>query len=457
MPFFIRPWTPLGVPQKFVRSATAAIFAATLFAADFSALAQTGQTQGQPSLTLEAALQAAQKRSQALPAQDAAATAAREQAVAAGRLPDPMLRLSVDNLPVDGAKRFSLTEDFMTMRSVGLTQTFTREDKRRARSASFERQADTALAAREMELANLRRDTALAWFERYFQQQLVDILSAQRAEAKLQIASADAAYRAGRGSQADVFLARSAVARLDDRIRQAQAQLTNARTLLTRWIGDVAAESLGAPPSISQTRLTLPKPDARFDQHPDIAVLISKEAQAKAAAEVARQDKQADWSVSLMYGQRGPSFSNMASVVLSVPLQWDQANRQDRELAAKLAKVEQARAEREEMTRARRAQVQRWLDSWRSGVERMNEYDANLIPLSIDRSTAALAAYSGGKASLSSVIDARLSEVDTRLEKLRIEMQTADLWVELEYLMPEDSTASNTAAMKSNSSPGAQP
>jgi hypothetical protein len=158
-----------------------------------------------------------------------------------------------------------------------------------------------------------------------------------------------------------------------------------------------------------------------------------------------------------MYGQRGPSFSNMASVVLSVPLQWDQANRQDRELAAKLAKVEQARAEREEMTRARKAQVQRWLESWRSGVERMKDYDASLIPLTIDRSTAALAAYSGGKASLASVIDARLSVVDTRLEKLRIEMQTAALWVELEYLMPEDSAASNTAAMKSNSNPGAQP
>jgi outer membrane protein TolC len=457
MPFFIRPWTPLGVPQKFVRSATAAIFAATLFAADFSALAQTGQTQGQPPLTLEAALQAAQKRSQALPAQDAAATAAREQALAAGRLPDPMLRLSVDNLPVDGAKRFSLTEDFMTMRSVGLTQTFTREGKRRARSASFERQADTALATREMELAKLRRNTALAWFELYFQHQLVDLLSAQRAEAKRQIASADAAYRAGSGSQADVFLARSAAARMDDRIRQAQAQRSNANTELSRWVGDVAAESLGAPPSISQPRLTAHMQKAPLDQYPDIAMLISKEAQAKAAAEVARQDKQADWSVSLMYGQRGPSFSNMASVVLSVPLQWDQANRQDRELAAKLAKVEQARAEREEMTRARKAQVQRWLESWRSGVERMKDYDASLIPLTIDRSTAALAAYSGGKASLSSVIDARLSEVDTRLEKLRIEMQTAALWVELEYLMPEHSAASNATAMKPNSRLGTQP
>jgi outer membrane protein TolC len=203
--------------------------------------------------------------------------------------------------------------------------------------------------------------------------------------------------------------------------------------------------------------LTTRQLDTQFDQHPDIAVMISKEAQAKAAAEVAEQDKQADWSVSLMVGKRGPSFSTMASVVVSVPLQWDQANRQDRELAAKLAKVEQARAEREEMTRARLAEVQRWLSSWRSGVERMNDYDASLIPLTINRSTAALAAYRGGKASLSSVIEARRSEIDTRLERLRIEMQTAALWVELEYLMPALYTAVNTTPMNTNIKTGAQP
>ena len=52
----------------------------------------------QPSLTLQTALDAAQARSATLQAQHAAARAAREMAVASGRLPDPVLRLSIDNL-----------------------------------------------------------------------------------------------------------------------------------------------------------------------------------------------------------------------------------------------------------------------------------------------------------------------------------------------------------------------
>jgi len=64
-----------------------------------------------------------------------------------------------------------------------------------------------------------------------------------------------------------------------------------------------------------------------------------------------------DWTVSLRYGQRGEAFSDMVSLAVSVPLQRDQENRQDRELTARLAKAEQARAEREEMTRAHLAET----------------------------------------------------------------------------------------------------
>src|SRR5574338_495 len=412
------------------------IVGAALLAAGLSGPAAAQTTHPAPPLTLQAALNAAQQRSYALVAQDAAARSARDMAVAAERLPDPMLRLSVDNLPVDGPMRFSLTEDFMTMRSVGLTQTFVREDKRRARAARFEREAETAQAARAMQLAALRRNTALAWFDRYYQQQTVGLLSRQRDEASLQIEAAEAAFRAGRGAQAEVFMARSGVARIDDRIREAQAREANATTLLARWVGDAAAAPLGEAPPISQTPAAAHQLEHRIAAHPDIALVASKEAVAQAEAEVARQDKRADWSVSLMYSQRGEGFSNMATIAVSVPLQWDQENRQDRELAARLAKAEQLRAEREEMTRTHLAETERWLTTWRSDLARLADYDATLIPLAAERTRAALAAYRGGRGALAGVLEARRMEIDTRLERLRIEMETAGLWAELEYLIP---------------------
>ena len=76
----------------------------------------------QSQLSLERAVAAATGRSQLVIAADAQARAARETATAAGQLPDPVLKLGLNNLPIDGPDRYSVTRDFMTMRSIGVAQ-----------------------------------------------------------------------------------------------------------------------------------------------------------------------------------------------------------------------------------------------------------------------------------------------------------------------------------------------
>jgi outer membrane protein TolC len=392
----------------------------------------------QGSLTLDGALRLAQERSRQLPAQDSAAAAAREMALAAGQLPDPTLKAGINNLPINGADRFSLTRDFMTMRSIGVMQEFTRDDKRKARSARFEREANVAEAGRAVALANLRRDTAVAWLDRHYQERMRELLQVQRAETTLQIEAADAAYRGGRGPQADVFAARSAVAQLDDRIRQVELQITTATTRLVRWVGPDAALALSAPPGLAQVRLASVDLETHLEHHPQVALLARQEAVARAEADIAQSNKKPDWSVELMYSQRGPAYSNMVSVNVSIPLQLDQKNRQDRELSAKLATAEQLRAQREEATREHIAEARGWLQQWQSLRDRLTQYDSSLIPLTTERTRAAIAAYRGGGGTLPSVLEARRMEIDTRMERLRLEMEAAGLWARIEYLIPTE-------------------
>jgi outer membrane protein TolC len=387
-------------------------------------------------LTLDEALRLAQERSRQLPAQDAAAAAAREMAVAAGQRPDPTLKAGIGNLPVNGDDRFSLTRDFMTMRSVGVTQELTRESKLKARSARYERDAEVAEAGRALALANLQRDTAVAWLDRFYQERMRDVLNLQRDEARLQIEAADAAYRGARGSQADVFAARYAVAQIEDRIAQADRQVSAAKTQLARWTGVTAGEPLAPAPALDALRLRAEDLEVQIAHHPQIAVLRRQEDAAQADVEVARANKRSDWSVEVMFSQRGPAYSNMVSLNVSVPLQWDPANRQDRELAARLALLEQARAQREEAIRGHVAETLSTLQEWRSNRERLQRYDAALLPLAGERTKAALAAYRGGSGALSGVLDARRAEIDTRMDRLRLEMDSARLWAQLNYLVP---------------------
>lgn len=388
-------------------------------------------------LTLDQALRLSQERSRQLAAQGSTATAAREMAVAAGQRPDPVLRAGINNLPINGPDRFSLTRDFMTMRSVGVMQELTRGDKLRARAARFDREAEVAEAGREVDLANLQRDTAIAWLDRHYQERLRQMLLQQRDEAKLQVVATDAGYRGGRAAQADAFAARLAVAEIEDRIAQAERQVVAATTQLARWVGPLAAaQPLAAPPDTTAVRLDLANVETLLAHHPRIAVMAKQEEVALAEAEVARTNRQADWSAEVMYSQRGPDYSNMVSLNVSVPLQWDRKNRQDRELAAKLATVERLAAEREEAIRAHAAEVLTMLQEWRSHRERLLRYDNSLIPLASARVQAATVAYGGNTGTLLAALEARRNEIDVRVERLRLEMDAARLWAQLSYLVP---------------------
>lgn len=395
----------------------------------------------QQALTLEQALQLAQQRSRQLVAQDAGAAASRQMAVAAGQLPDPVLKTGLNSLPISGPDRFSLTRDSFTMATVGVMQEFTRADKRTARAGRFEREAEVAEAGRAVALANLRRDTAMAWLDRLFQERMREVLQTQRTEAALQIEAAEAAYRGGRGSQTDVFAARSAVAQIDDRIRQTDRQIATAKTRLARWVGEDANQALGAPPSLAVVRLDAASLETELVHHPQIALMVRQEALARAEANVAQTNKRADWSVELTYSQRSSAYSNMVSVNLSIPLQWDQKNRQDREVSAKLAMAEQMTAQREEATREHVAETRTWLQEWQSNRDRLTHYDDALIPLASERTRAAIAAYRGGGGLLSAVLEARRMEIDTRMDRLRLEMETAGLWAQLNYLIPAERVA----------------
>lgn len=391
-------------------------------------------------LTLIEAQRIAAGRSQQLVAQGALTAAAREQAVAAGQLPDPVLKFGIDNLPADGADRGSLTRDFMTMRRIGVMQEITRSEKRQLRSERFERDAQRVQAQRQLTLANIQRDTALAWLDRYYAQAMRELVQQQLEETRLQIQAADVTFRAGRGSQSDVFAARSAVIQLEDRLSQIDRQSRNAGLMLARWVGTPDADRpLSGSPPWQTTSLQREVSSEHLKQHPDLLAISAEIATVETDARLAQANKQADWSVEASYAQRGPTYSNMISIGVSIPLQWDQKNRQNRELTAKLALVDEAKARYEETLRNHEAEVRGWLNDWQTGKDRVARYRNELIPTARQRTEAALTSYRTGKSDLAGALTARRDEIDTRMQALTLEMETARSWAQLNFIVPEHS------------------
>ena len=200
-----------------------------------------------------------------LTAQDAAANARASMAAAAGQRPDPVLKAGIDNLPITAPDRFSLTRDFMTMRSIGVMQEFTRADKRkRARGALRARGRSARDAQRARALVELRRDTAhgLARAPLPGTHARAAAAPARRERGcrstppRPPIAAAAArrpSVRRARGGRADRRPHRASRARRSRRRADA----------LARWVGAAAARRRSARAARRSTRCTMRRPARR--------------------------------------------------------------------------------------------------------------------------------------------------------------------------------------------------
>jgi len=394
---------------------------------------ETASALASPALSLAEAMRVAEQRSQGLQSQTWVADAARQRAVAAAQRPDPMLRLGLDDVPVEGGSNQRLTREMSTARSIGIAQALPSATKREARRERFEQEALLALSQRERQRSELRQAAALAWWTLRAELQREALLAAQRDETRLTVAAAEVAYRGGQGSQTDVFVARSATVSLEDKRLVAQTQLASARSALRRWTGPQGDAALSVAPALDRSPLS-EQAAVWQAQDPELQAAAARESAAFAMAALAREERVADWSVDLRFAQLGSRFDNKVSLGFSVPLRWDTANRQDREVAARLAEVEQAQADTEELRRTRQADVERWQHGWRFGLQRLRLLDSQALPLVQSRAQAALGAYRAGSGSLQSVLDARQAELALQLDRLQIELDTASDWTRLDTL-----------------------
>jgi outer membrane protein TolC len=401
-------------------------------------LAASQAAGAQPLLTHSEAVRLALERSSKLQAADSALAATRELAVAAGQLPDPVLKAGLENVPLSGPDRLSLTRDSMTMRRIGVMQELTRPDKRRLRTERVERDTERLQAERQQALASVQREASLAWTELRYTQAMVGVVEVMRQETRLQIDAAELAFRTGKGSAPDVFAARAAQASLQDRLRQVQRQEQAARAMLTRWSGPQAGASTatGEVPwrSRPQGATTL---EADLQDHPTVVAARTMVEIAQTELRLAQASLRPDVTVEAMYGRRGPDFPDMFSVGVSIPLPIGRAERQDREVAAKLALLNEAQAKEDDVRAEQAVALRLLLIDWQAGVERLDAWQRDALTAAQNRTTSAVASYAAGRADLMAVLAARRDELDARMQALTLEMETARLWVQLNFVVPQ--------------------
>lgn len=390
-------------------------------------------------LSLPEALRVASAHAPALDARQFGVVAAREEAARAGALPDPLLTVGIDNLPVTGSDSFDASANEMTMKKIGLWQEIPSRTKRSARSSFADRQVDEAQARVEAEALAVRRATADAWIALWTAQRELISLRELREQAALVADLAKARVAGGGESAGDALATEAALLELDNRIEATLAEKRVAQAGMARWVDDAAVETSDEAPDFS----TLPTSESQLLAAVDrVGPLLPATAQvetAAAAIDVARADKRSDWRVGASYGQRAGGRSDMIMLEVGVGLPLFSRNRQDRGISAREADYQAALATREDLRRQEAARIRADIARWDGLKRQVALHEDALLPLAQDRSATTLAAYRAG-GDLQPWLNARRDELDVHLSHAEHLGELGRAWAALAFLLQVETT-----------------
>ena len=395
---------------------------------------------GDDVLTHEHAVELALANAPVLHAQLAAVESAQAQSITAGRLPDPELIVGVENLPITGNDAYSLDRDFMTMRRIGVMQSFPNSRKLSVERERAQAAVDLAQQVSHQTQLEVARSTSQAWFAVHNAEALEAALLGVQAELTLASNVARAALAGGRGTAADALAARAAISELEDRLLQARAQTRAARAELAQWVGEPAMETLNGPPDTSELPFTREQILSSLHRHASLQTIDRQLAVARSEVDLARAQKRPDWSAELAYAKRGDAFSDMVSLEFRVGLPLFGHNRQDPLIRARRADLTQLEAERESQLRMHAVEVARELATWETARERIALYKNERLPLARERVRASRASYESGVSPLADVLASAIAEVELQTDYTQLTNELAQAWAFLRYLKPQGET-----------------
>ena len=363
------------------------------------------------------------------------AEALQERAVAAGQLPDPMMRVGLANFPVSGG---GFSTEGMTQAQLGFRQAFPRA--RSLESDQFESQARALTFNADARKRDVLQATRHAWLDTYYAQQAEVLLTESRPFFADLVTITRSLYSVGRKSQHDVLRADLELSRLDDRLIELSRVRESSRAMLSRWLGDEAYRPLATSLPAWQDLPALEQLREQLASHPALEAADAGVGARQAAVRVAEERKKPGWALDVGYGYRdgylpsGEPRSDFVSVAVTVDLPLFSGNRQDRRLAAALSERRAAINTQAELSARLGSELNAEYARWQDLSRRLELYETRLLGQSRSQAEAALLAYQSDAGDFADVMRAYIDDLNARIAYLRLQVDQAKSYAVLANL-----------------------
>jgi len=410
-------------------------------------------------LSLESAISLAIEVDPWLSGSDQMERALREEAVAAGSLPDPQLNLTAVNVPITS---FDVGQENMTQLAVGVSQQFPR-----GRTRALSRQQKEILAGveplrRSERRAALRVDVSTLFLDAYLAQASRRLIEEDRGLFEQLVDAATAQYTSasGRARQQDLIRAQLELIRLDDRL----TRLVQQQEVAQRRLAELAPAAGRMPvadrlpdlytPSVDQLISAPATADALFDRlrmHPALRAIDRQLESVATSTDLARQKYRPGFGLRAQYGYRaedpdGRSRDDLLTLGITFDLPLFRGHRQDRQVNAAVAREAAARTDRDLLIR----ELVSRLDTERAELIRLDQrrqlYRERLLPQMSQQAEASLAAYNNADGDFAEAVRSRIAELDAKIDSLEIDVTRQQTLARIHYLLTTAGTPATTTA-----------
>lgn len=392
----------------------------------------------------------------------------------AGLLPDPMLMLGIQNLPlgampgnaaVHGSSASTSGRDPMTMNMIGVGQTLPYPGKLSLSRRAAAREAEASEAALAAVQWRIRQDVRNTFYEVAFVDRALEIVDRSHRVLTDFVTVTETRYGVGTAGQQDVLRARveltrlaetavalkeqrrAALARLNALLdRPSEAPLPDARVperiaraavadtgsrirFVSTELGARAADSPLPPLSELQERAVRQSPLLREQD-----ALVAAQA---ARLDLARKASLPDFDISLQYGQR-PGLPDMISAGVAIPLPLQKGRKQDQLEAAARAGLAEREALRHDDQNQIRAEVARLYSELERQRAQLALYVRAIIPQGRASLASATSSYQVGRVEFLTVLENQATLFNYETEYYRTLTDFASTLAELERVLGEE-------------------
>jgi outer membrane protein TolC len=387
--------------------------------------------------------------------------------MAASELPNPVLSLSLANLPTDG---FAFDQEPMTQIKAGVSQMFGRGDSLAIKREQLERVAMRQPLLRQDRIAGTQVQVALLWFDLFKFQQSIALIENDRALFEQLFEAVQASYASALNNvrQQDIVHAQLELTRLEDRLTQLRLQQNMTKGQLAQWLveHEFSARSINfdetfilpeQAPNVANISPQLGQFIKQRDytqlaqyvsQHPRIQAIEQSIQASQSGIELAEQGYKAQWGVNASYAYRadepsGRSRADFFSVGVSLDLPLFTQNAQDQTRAAAISEAEALKTQKRLAIRAMISEVKSLFAGYQGLQQRQSLYTQSLLVQMHEQAETALSAYTNNDGDFSDVVIARIDDLNARIDMLGIKTELLKLRVQLHYYSAGDNSHSS--------------